>query len=225
MRLATFNIKHAELRGVDAVAAVIRNARADLVGLQEVDVGCTRSGCADQPAELGRRLAMSHAFAAALSLEGGAYGNALLVAPALASTLEVQAIPLPGGDGSGEEARVLLTGAAGGFRLYVAHLDLPPAVRLLQAEALAEVIGDARGAVLFADFNEPPHGAAVQRLLDLGFRDAWIEAGAAELITAPADRPQARIDQVLLGPGVPRALSAQALRTDASDHSLIVVEL
>ena len=48
---------------------------------------------------------------------------------------------------------------------------------------------------------------------------------AAELITAPWDRPQARIDHVLLGPDLPRARSARALSSDASDHALVVVEL
>src|SRR2546428_14004277 len=49
VRLATFNIKHAELRGLAPLAEVLREARTDIAGLQEVDVGCLRSGCADQP--------------------------------------------------------------------------------------------------------------------------------------------------------------------------------
>jgi endonuclease/exonuclease/phosphatase family metal-dependent hydrolase len=225
VRLATFNIKHGERRGLEAVAEVIREARADLVGLQEVDVGCRRSACTDQPAELARMLGMTAGFAAALPLEGGTYGNALLVAPSLAPALEVRSIVLPGGWREGEERRVLLAVSAFGLQVYVAHLDLPEDVRRVQADAIAQAIGDARGSVLLADVNEPPDGAAVGRLLALGFRDAWQEAGAGELITAPADRPQARIDQILLGPGVPRARSARALETDASDHALVVVEL
>jgi endonuclease/exonuclease/phosphatase family metal-dependent hydrolase len=225
VRLATFNIKHAELRGVPAVAAVIQAASADLVGLQEVDVGCRRSACSDQPAELAQRLDMMAGFAAALPLEGGVYGNALLAVPSLVPALEVRSIALPGGGRAGEEKRVLLAASAGGLRVYVAHLDIPEGVRRFQAEAIAQAIGDARGAVLLADVNEPPDGAAVARLLAMGFRDAWLEAGAGERITAPADRPQARIDQILLGPGVPRARLARAIETDASDHALVVVEL
>jgi endonuclease/exonuclease/phosphatase family metal-dependent hydrolase len=64
----------------------------------------------------------------------------------------------------------------------------------------------------------------VRTLVRVGFRDAWAEARADEEITAPLDRPQARIDQVLLGRDLPRAASADAISTPASDHALVVVE-
>src|SRR2546430_17514091 len=78
VRLATFNIKHAELRGLAPLADLLRQARPDLAGLQEVDVRCSRSGGADQPAGVGTTLGMASCFAPALPLGGGAYGNALL---------------------------------------------------------------------------------------------------------------------------------------------------
>src|SRR5437879_2438930 len=222
VRLATFNIKHAELRGLAALADLLRQVRPDLAGLQEVDVGCTRSGCADQPAELGTALGMASCFAPALPLEGGAYGNALLAVPELlqGEPLHAQAVPLPGGRSTGEEPRVLLVARAAGLRVFVAHFDLPGPVREAQGEALLAAIGDPRGAVVLGDLNEGPEGPAVRKLLGAGFRDAWTESGARELVTAPWDRPQARIDQVLLGPDLPRARSARALPSDASDHAL-----
>jgi endonuclease/exonuclease/phosphatase family metal-dependent hydrolase len=226
VRLATFNIKHAELRGVPALAEVLRWAQADLIGLQEVDVGCERSGGADQAAELGAALGMASSFAPAMQIGAGAYGNALLAREDLLDEpLVAQATPLPGGTGAGEEPRVLLLARAAGLRVYVAHLDLPGEVREAQAEALLLGIGDPRGAVILGDLNEGPDGPAVSRLLAAGFRDAWAECGADEAITAPSDRPQARIDQVLLGPDLPRARRALALATDASDHAVVVVEL
>ena len=66
VRVATFNIKHAELGGIGAVADVIRASRAQIVGLQEVDVGCNRSGCVDQAVELARLLEMAACFAPAM---------------------------------------------------------------------------------------------------------------------------------------------------------------
>src|SRR5216684_1165378 len=159
-------------RDLAPLADLLREARPDLAGLQEVDVGCARSGFADQPAGLGTALGMASCFAPALPLEGGSYGNALLA------------------------ARVLLA-----------------------------AVGDPHRTVVLGDLNEGPDGPAVRKLLVAGFRDAWAECGAQELATAPWDRPQARIDQVLLGPGLPRARSARALSTDASDHALVLVEL
>jgi endonuclease/exonuclease/phosphatase family metal-dependent hydrolase len=227
VRLATFNIKHAELGGVSPLADLLRQARPDLAGLQEVDVGCARSAAADQAAELGTALGMASCFAPALPLEGGAYGNALLAVPELlrGEPLQASALPLPGGRSMGEEPRVLLIARVAGLRVFVAHFDLPAPVRQAQADALLAAVGDPRGAVVLGDLNEGPTGPAVHQLLAAGFRDAWAESGARELVTAPWDRPQARIDQVLLGPDLPRARSARALVTAASDHALVLVEL
>ena len=220
--MATFNIKHGDLRGIAAVAEAIRASRAEIVGLQEVDIGCQRSHCIDEAIELARRLEMSSCFAPAMPFEEGFYGTALLTS--LAPRLECNSIRLPGGDGPGEEPRVLLASRIGDLRVFVAHLDLPGELRLRQAEAMVREIGDSRATLLLADMNEGPDGAAVRRLLDAGFRDAWSEVRADEQVTAPSDRPQARIDQVLLGRDLPRPVSAQAIRTEASDHALVVVE-
>jgi endonuclease/exonuclease/phosphatase family metal-dependent hydrolase len=222
VRAATFNIKHAELRGIEALAEVIRASRAQIVGLQEVDVGCTRSACADQVAELSRALRMAACFAPAMPFESGWYGTALLTS--IVPRLEARLVTLPGGQRPGEEPRVLLASRIEEIRVYVAHLDIPGPLRLRQADAIALQIGDSRSALLLADMNEGPGGTAVQRLLEAGFRDGWTEARADERVTAPVDRPQARIDQVLLGKGLPRAIAAEAFPTDASDHALVVVE-
>jgi endonuclease/exonuclease/phosphatase family metal-dependent hydrolase len=222
VRVATFNIKHAELQGISAVADVIRTSRAQIVGLQEVDVACQRSGCVDEVVDLAQRLEMAACFAPAMPFEGGFYGNALLTS--LAANVECTVIRLPGGNGDGEEPRVLLGSRIGGLRVYVAHLDLPAALRHRQAEAIAQSVSDSSSALILADMNEPPEGPAVRRLLEAGFRDAWAEARGDEKVTAPSDRPQARIDQVLLGRDLPRALCAEAIATPASDHALVVVE-
>src|SRR6266851_1589313 len=171
VRLATFNIKHAELRGLAPLADLLREARPDLAGLQEVDVGCARSGCADQPAGLGTALGMASCFAPALPLEGGSYGNALLAAPEL-----LRGEPL--------QARVLLAARAAGLRVFVAHFDLPGPVRQAQADALLAAVGDPHGTVVLGDLNEGPDGPAVRKLLAAGFRDGWAECGAQELVTA-----------------------------------------
>jgi endonuclease/exonuclease/phosphatase family metal-dependent hydrolase len=227
VRLVTFNVKHGELGGVPRLAAALRDARADVIGLQEVDVGCGRSGCADQPSELGTALHMASCFAPALQLDGGAYGNALLARPELldGAPMHGTVVPLPGGRTIGEEPRVVLAAHLSRLRVFVAHFDLPAPVRQAQADALLAVIGDPRDTVVLGDFNEGADGIAVGKLIAAGFRDAWTEVRSDEVVTAPWDRPQARIDLVLLGPGVPRARSAEALRTDASDHALVVVEL
>jgi len=227
VRLVTWNIKHAELRGLDAIAAQLRALEPDLIGLQEVDRDVPRSGHVDQTRQLGDALGMAHGFASALVLDGGDYGCALLVKPALIGhrQLAVRAVRLPGGRGPGEEPRTLLSARAAGLRVFVTHLDLPDSIRGEQAEAILAALGSTRGAILLGDFNEGPSGPAVRRLLVSGVRDAWSDCLAAERSTAPHDRPQARIDLALLGEGVGPARAARIVETDASDHPLVVVDL
>ncbi len=227
MRIATWNIKHAELRGLPAIIEALRAAEADVIALQEVDRGTARSRGEDQPRLLGEALGMAHGFAAAMSLEGGEYGNALLVKPALIGNrpLAVKALPLPGGQGVGEEPRVLLSARAGGHRIFTAHLDLPAALREAQAEAIVAALGSPRGALLLGDFNEGKAGAALLKLQRAGLRDAWEDCFALERPTAPHDRPQERIDLVLLGEGVGPARSGRIVDSGASDHPIVLVEL
>ena len=226
MRAVTWNIRHAELRGLAAVAETLRAEDADLIALQEVDRGVRRSDGVDQARWLGEALGLSWGFARAIPWEGGDYGVALLVKPALVGgrPLRVTSFRLPGGSGPGEEARVLLGARAGGLRVFVTHLDLPPAVRLRQAEAIGAAMDGNEHALLLGDFNEGPLGPAVQRLAALGLRDAWSEAHVPERSTAPSDRPQERIDLVLLGGSVGPAFVTRAVDSDASDHPLIVAD-
>lgn len=226
MRAVTWNINHAGPRGLDAVAALLRAQDADLIALQEVDVGCARSGGVDQARALGEALGMSWGFCRAIPFDGGDYGVALLVRPALVGgrPLRVTTFRLPGGRNPGEEARVLLGARAGGMRVFVTHLDLPDELRGHQAEAIREAISSNARVVLLGDFNESSRGPAVRRLLGFGLRDAWSETHAQERPTAPPDRPQERIDLVLLGPGAGPAFGARAVETDASDHPLVVCD-
>jgi endonuclease/exonuclease/phosphatase family metal-dependent hydrolase len=226
VRAVTWNINHAGLRGLGAVAEVLRAQDADLVALHEVDMGCARSGGVFQARALGEALGMSWGFCRAIPFDGGDYGVALLVRPRLVGgrPLRVTTFRLPGGRLPGEEPRVLLGARAGGLRVFVTHLDLFDDLRQHQTEAVCAAISSLSRVVLLGDFNEPPHGPAMRRLFDFGLRDAWSEAHAAERTTAPPDRPQERIDLVLLGQGAGPAFSARAVESDASDHPLVVCD-
>jgi endonuclease/exonuclease/phosphatase family metal-dependent hydrolase len=254
VRLALWNIRHAELRGLAALAEAIAPLQPDLVALVEVDRGCARSGAVDQAAWLGGALGLVPSFAAAIPFDGGEYGVALLCRPGLAPA-QLQVVRLPsaagaagpilepsassarsgsdgwalrglGADRSGEEPRAVLLATLPDLRVGVVHLDLPPATRAAQARAIRPIALSPGPPILLAgDFNEPPGGPALAPLLQSGLRDAWREAGAAERSTSPVDRPAGRIDLLLLGPGAPRATDAGALDSAASDHPLLWFEL
>src|SRR5258706_40384 len=82
LRVMTYNI-HVGV-GMDKkldlarIAAVINAQHPDLVGLQEVDHGVTRTQRIDEIAELAKLTRMDYAFAFNLRYQGGQYGVAIL---------------------------------------------------------------------------------------------------------------------------------------------------
>jgi len=221
MRVATYNIRHASLKGLDAIRSAVAALDADLVALQEVDRGVPRSGAADQAAWLGRALGMEARFGPAMRLDRGEYGLALLSRFPIA---DAHVHPLP----SRLEPRIVLHAAVDlpeGARLEVAvtHLGLHPTERWEQMQELVRLLGSRRNTLLMGDFNETrtEHGFA---LLRSHWVDCLEEAGSTPP-TYPADHPVIAIDHVLRSRDLPPARSAAALPTLASDHLPIVVEL
>ena len=140
----SYNIHHA--RGVDdrldveRIAAVIRESGADLVSLQEVDQGVSRSESVDQPQAFAKLLKMHAAFGANIDLQGGKYGNAVLSRfPIVANKNHL----LPNTDG-GEQRGVLEVDVelpqGGQLKFLATHLDHrpDPAQRLDSAKFINE---------------------------------------------------------------------------------------
>lgn len=82
IRVLTYNIFHAETTlgkiDMDLFGQIIKDENPDLVALQEVDKGTTRSGGIDQTAELSTRTGLTGYFAKARNFQGGDYGTAIL---------------------------------------------------------------------------------------------------------------------------------------------------
>jgi len=60
------------------IAHVIMTRNADIVALQELDMGLERTGMSDQTREIAGHLSMHYHFHPSLSIEKGHYGNAVL---------------------------------------------------------------------------------------------------------------------------------------------------
>lgn len=206
LRVATFNIHHgADARGrldLDRTAAAIAGLRADVVGLQEVDVRFgARSLDQDQASLLAEASRMHVRFGAAITRPGGGpgegrggddgpgtdgerggYGVALLSRMPIRTA---QMHPLPGArDGRAlREPRGVLDATvevpgAGPVRVLVTHLDHDHRDhRHAQVrEILRRNAGDARPILLLGDFNADPSAAELTALRAGGFRDAALEA-------------------------------------------------
>jgi endonuclease/exonuclease/phosphatase family metal-dependent hydrolase len=245
LTVLTYNIHHAVgMDGqldIDRLAAVIGDAEADLIGLQEVDRGYgPRSDYLDELELLADSLGLTGLFCGTLPADppGGtdadsptgasplAYGNALLTRHPVHAWRNCW---LPGRPGL-EPRRLLIAAVAtpiGPVRVGVSHLSYENgSVRRSQVAQVCRLLDqDNAGAprVLMGDFNDTP------RSRDLaGFRttytDSWIEAGVGRGYTIDAARPHKRIDYVLHDAAL-TACTAITPATTASDHRPVRVVL
>jgi endonuclease/exonuclease/phosphatase family metal-dependent hydrolase len=221
-------------------AAVIRDSRADVVGLEEVDVHWdARSDFRDQARDLARMLDMRVFFAPIYDLppltEGAPrrkYGVAILSRYPIRdtdnhwitrlSTQEPNPVPKPAPGFA--EAVVVVRGVP--VHVYTTHLDFraDPAVREAQVADTLRILGeDPRGArqVLLGDFNAEP-GAPELAPLWTRLSDVWTAAEPG--FTYPAAAPAKRIDFVTVSNGIhPRG--AMVVDTLASDHRPVLADL
>lgn len=175
---------------LDRLARVIREARADVVLLQEVDRGTRRSGGTDQLRELERRTGLRGVFGRTLRYQGGGYGVALLsrwpVERRRLVRLPVRPEQARAGESHEPRGALVARIAAPGRPLFVVntHLDASEddffrrqeaATLLVRAAALrGSVPGDRSADVLLGgDFNEEPGGFVIREVREEGWRDAW----------------------------------------------------
>jgi endonuclease/exonuclease/phosphatase family metal-dependent hydrolase len=225
LRVMTYNIQgHAVLRRqrhIEDVAAVVRQLRPDVLGLQEVHRGTHSGRSGDQLQQLASATGMELFFGQTIERLGGEYGNAILTRGSIESG---RTWPL-GGKG---EARSLLGCriALGGLRFtfLVAHLAawfrFHRASRAAQIEQLGEVLSTiAPPFILVGDFNTPPRAPEMQRLL----RDEHL-AIAGEHSEKSHRLSRTRLDYVFTD----RSWKTEAswvVRIGPSDHWPLVADL
>lgn len=230
----SFNIHHGEsVAGqleLEAIADVIRTHTPDVIGLQEVDRHFSeRSAFRDQAADLARMLEMNHCFGANLDSPSetpgqprSQYGTAIL-SPHPLENCHNTLLPQQGED----EQRGLLgaTVERGGqrFHIYTTHLQHDSeAARQQQADAIvAELEKPATRTILMGDLNATPKSAEITTLTT-HLQDSWIGAGRGSGATYPAEAPDSRIDYVLAS-GDLRAIQAEVIKTQTSDHRPVLV--
>ena len=221
MGVLTYNIhRGVGLDGVtdlERIARVIRDSGADLVALQEVDVGTRRSAGVDQAAELARLTGLHVAFGEAMPYDGGSYGEAVLSRFPLLAT-SVHALPHSDDREPRCALAVRVETPAGPLRFVGTHLDhlRDPADRIAQVTALDALFADGLPTVLAGDFNDQPGAESLSHLAD-----RWADVlGPVERATFPADAPERAIDHVFVRPAARfgRASAEVLGEAVASDH-------
>jgi len=231
LRVMTYNI-HVGV-GMDKkldlprIAGVINAQHPDLVGLQEVDRGVTRTQGIDEIAELAKLTRMDYAFAFNLRYQGGQYGVAILSRFPIRATDHRLYQNLREAERRGFiRAEVRVNGRLLNF--VTTHLDYQyDDGRLFETQQLLSALKDVKGPlIVVGDFNDTPAGRAYQ-LMRYHFGDAWIESrSTAEGFSYPADQPAKRIDYIFFrSTDRVRTKRAWIVSTQASDHVPVVADL
>ena len=216
LRVATFNVHHCEgadgMVDVARTAAVLAQADADVVGLQELDRNLARSGHEDQAAELASRAGMEVGFWPTLTRGDGGYGIGIASAGPIEQARFV-ALPRL----RGEEPRGVVSALCAGVRIVVTHLSTDRRARAVQLAALATIAaGFDEPVIVMGDLNLGPRSLGPLRRLGL--------RGALGHPTLPGRLVPRQIDHILVSPplGLRRSWT---ISTDASDHLPLVADL
>jgi endonuclease/exonuclease/phosphatase family metal-dependent hydrolase len=228
-RVVTYNIHHGagldDRVDLERIAALLARLDPDVVALQEVDRGVTRSGGEDQARRLGDLLGMRHAFGAFMDYQGGQYGMAIL---SRCPIVNVNPARLPDGNEPRVALAVQFERPTGGVLTVIdVHFDWvgDDAFRFAQARAVASVLHTlSTPYILAGDFNDHP-GSRTMAL----FHERATEADKPESnrFTFSADDPRREIDFIF----VSRAHDWTVRRVEvvpervASDHMPVVAEL
>ena len=237
-RLVTYNV-HRCIGGdrrhdVRRIADVLAATEADIICLQELDVGRARTGWTDQAQEIADHLAMDVHFHAALRVEAEQYGDAIMTRLP-ERLIHRAALPtIRGVPGLEPRGALWVSVDVDGTPLQVltTHLGLVPREQRLQAQTLIEQdwLGhpDCQGAVILAgDFNVTPINRPYQ-ILARRLDDAQVRLGRKPTVkTFPAIFPAIRIDHAFVSADIDvldvSTPNSTAGRT-ASDHRPLVLD-
>ncbi len=239
LRVMTYNV-HSCI-GVDGklaserIARVIARAKPDVVALQELDAGRTRTAGENQAELIAHYLEMQYHFYPHIHVEDEKYGDAILTHLPMrivktgqlpgylpGETLEPRGALWVAIDLHGTEVNVVNT-----------HLGLTSRERILQIKALLgdEWLGQLNAdqpAILCGDFNCVPSSKGY-RLLSSRFLDAQAQLKEHRPVCTFYSRmPSFRIDHVFIQPGIRVTgitVPCSELAKVASDHLPLIADL
>lgn len=227
LRVLTWNIHHGE--GVDGkldfarIGRVIRDAKPDVVALQEVDVRTERIKRRDTIRELESLTGMRGIFGASMPFQGGGYGNAVLVN---GTVLGSRVFPIAASEGM--EPRSILMVEMRPYRcsqdlaFLSTHFDHKSEEDRMAGAGIAN-LPISLPAVLAGDLNAPPDDLVVGTILQ-----QWTTATkGSNFLTIPVEAPKHQIDYVFFRPAK-RWTVVEAKVLDeavASDHRALLAVL
>lgn len=224
IRVASLNIQHGLSVGptgptVDH-AALARSCSvldADVLAVQEVDVGVRRSRGIDQVAVIEGGTGLRGVFVPTIDFDGGRYGHALFARGEIAVLDEVRL------ETRGAEARTALVAevllvAERRLQVVSAHLSVDRSLAHAQLAVVAELLHPAAGPCVFLGDCNLPRRTVRAALAGRGL------VVARSRPTFPAAWAHRWIDHVAVGGGL-EVVSSEVRRLAVSDHRALAVTL
>jgi endonuclease/exonuclease/phosphatase family metal-dependent hydrolase len=210
--LATLNIKHGA-EGLDTIAEAIKEFSPDIIGLEEVDVFCERSGYVDEPAELAELAGYPYfAFSKAINLGDGEYGTAILSRYPIES---FDVTPLESGNGERRSLGHAVVNVEGlPIDVFVTHLSYESrSLRIEQMEAIAEILSGCNYYALMGDLNS-------FNLEDVSYLGGAYYVNRPDRSYTTFRRRSMSIDHIVVSRGFTE-LSSGVSEKECSDHKML----
>lgn len=223
IRVMSYNIRHGvgmdKVLSLERIAKVIEQWSPDFVAVQEVDSCATRSKGVDQIAELGRQTLMRSTYGAAIPLQGGKYGVALL---SKQRPISVRNIAMP----SRSEDRTLLVCEFANCVVACTHLSLNEDEHLASADTiLREARRWQKPFIIMGDWNSRPDSPFIAQM-----KEHFKILNDTSQFTFPSDEPKECIDYIAVyqpkgGDMAVKTSYRVVNEPKASDHRPLVADL
>lgn len=230
LKVMSFNIHHGtdanEKDNLAEMGAFIKSSGADIVGLQEVDSVCKRSGKVDQMKELALITGMHYAFIRHFAYDGGAYGVGILSKYPIEGVKDAKLSLL-----KTTETRKNLALLAADIQLpegklvtfATAHFTLDAETRLRQAKETIDFLKQSKYPSIFTgDLNAEPKTSEIVYL-----EGYFTDADTKNQFTFPIGKATKRIDYIYFQKEHLRSVKKVTVFNDnvLSDHLPLMAEL
>jgi len=208
---------------MEALANVIEESGADVVGLQEISRGWLIWGGMDMLVWLSQQLDMVYINGPTSDAQ---WGNAILSRYPIVSA---ETFALPPDNVLLRRGYIVAEIDIGGGSLtlidtHFTHRGKNYEIREWQASALVSAWDGASSTVIVGDMNATPDSDAMQVLSSAGLINVAAEVGTPPIHTSPADNPSRQIDYIWTSPDLGFS-DLEIPQTTASDHLPVVATI
>lgn len=180
------------------IAHFIKSAKADIVGIQEVDSVCNRSGKIDQMKYLAEHTGMHYAYARHFAFDGGSYGIGILSKYPLTNIRDHRIILTSSGTSDAATRAFLTANILSGSKeimFATVHMDYRDSnSRFAQSQEVVELLKNVRiPVILTGDLNAEP---GTKEIINL--QKSLTDTGTDTDLSYPAVKPVKKIDFVMV---------------------------